>query len=159
MSHSADILPGSTDLSSHPRRAALIRFHPPLYHSMSIHHLTSCLGIVWFRGTDRQENFTKSYLNEQLLRVENQKPRFACHGKRQWQARGEIPWVFHRDSFPIGDIRKAWKTACRKAGVPGEAVSRSASYCRPEHAASRSSGTILLIPRILGTPLRASRNS
>ena len=26
----------------------------------------------------------------------------------------------HRDGFPIGDIPKAWKTACRKAGVPGK---------------------------------------
>ena len=37
----------------------------------------------------------------------------------QWKARGKVPWVFHRDEFPIGDIRKAWKTACRKAGIPG----------------------------------------
>jgi len=30
-----------------------------------------------------------------------------------------IPWVFHKKGKPIGDYRKAWKTACRKAGVPG----------------------------------------
>ena len=29
------------------------------------------------------------------------------------------PWVFHREGNPIGDFRKAWKTACREAGVPG----------------------------------------
>jgi integrase len=29
-----------------------------------------------------------------------------------------VRWVFHRKGYPIGDIRKAWKTACRKAGVP-----------------------------------------
>ena len=30
-----------------------------------------------------------------------------------------IPWVFHRDGEPIKGFRRAWKTACRKAGVPG----------------------------------------
>ena len=30
-----------------------------------------------------------------------------------------IPWVFHRMGKPIGDLRKAWATACKKAGVPG----------------------------------------
>jgi integrase len=27
--------------------------------------------------------------------------------------------VFHRKGKPIGDFRKAWATACKKAGVPG----------------------------------------
>jgi len=27
-------------------------------------------------------------------------------------------YVFHRDGEPIGDFRKAWATACKKAGVP-----------------------------------------
>jgi integrase len=48
--------------------------------------------------------------------------------ERQWAVReistdkGSclISWVFHRKGHPIGDIRKAWKTACRKAGVPGK---------------------------------------
>jgi integrase len=26
--------------------------------------------------------------------------------------------IFHRDGLPIGDMRKAWKTACKLAGVP-----------------------------------------
>jgi integrase len=30
-----------------------------------------------------------------------------------------IPWVFHRHGEPIKGFRKAWKTACQKAGVPG----------------------------------------
>jgi integrase len=48
--------------------------------------------------------------------------------ERRWEVRevsapgGDrvISWVFHRQGIPIGDIRKAWKTACRKAGVPGK---------------------------------------
>jgi integrase len=39
--------------------------------------------------------------------------------ERQWRTRGVIPWIFHRHGLPIGDLRKAWRTACRKAGVPG----------------------------------------
>ena len=27
--------------------------------------------------------------------------------------------IFHHDGRPIVDVRKAWKTACKKAGVPG----------------------------------------
>lgn len=30
-----------------------------------------------------------------------------------------IPWVFHRDGKQIIVFRKAWHTACRRAGVPG----------------------------------------
>jgi integrase len=35
-----------------------------------------------------------------------------------------IPWVFWRypDARQVGDYRKAWKTACRKAGLPGRLV-------------------------------------
>lgn len=29
------------------------------------------------------------------------------------------PWVFHRDGDPIREMRRSWKTACRKAGIPG----------------------------------------
>lgn len=28
-----------------------------------------------------------------------------------------VPWVFHRDGKPVKGIRKAWATACRKAGL------------------------------------------
>ena len=44
----------------------------------------------------------------------------------QWQARealkrqGKIcPWVFHRDGEPIKHFRRAWLTACKRAGCPG----------------------------------------
>ncbi len=30
-----------------------------------------------------------------------------------------IPWVFHREGKKVGDFRKSWATACKKAGVPG----------------------------------------
>ena len=29
------------------------------------------------------------------------------------------PLIFHRHGLPIGGLRKTWRTACRKAGVPG----------------------------------------
>ena len=36
-----------------------------------------------------------------------------AHQKR----RPDCPFVFHADGEPIGDFRKAWKTACKKAGL------------------------------------------
>jgi integrase len=30
-----------------------------------------------------------------------------------------IPWLFHRDGQPIKSFRRAWLTACKRAGVPG----------------------------------------
>ena len=30
-----------------------------------------------------------------------------------------IPWVFHRNGVPLKDIRTAWKTATKKAGLAG----------------------------------------
>ena len=38
-----------------------------------------------------------------------------AHEKR----RPDCPFVFHYEGEPIGDFRKAWKTACKKAGVSG----------------------------------------
>ena len=38
-----------------------------------------------------------------------------AHEKR----RPDCPHVFHDDGEPIGDFRKAWKTACKKAGLAG----------------------------------------
>ena len=51
--------------------------------------------------------------------------------ERRWSARkvkskiGEVsisPLVFHREGGVVGDYRKAWKTACNKAGYPGKLV-------------------------------------
>src|SRR5262245_39616257 len=37
------------------------------------------------------------------------------------KAKGEIiPWLFHRDAKPIKGFRKAWKSACKLAGIPGK---------------------------------------
>ncbi|SVD70070.1 uncharacterized protein METZ01_LOCUS422924, partial [marine metagenome] len=43
----------------------------------------------------------------------------------QWQAHQQLaedgricPWMFHRDGKPIKDMRRAWKTACKRAGCP-----------------------------------------
>jgi integrase len=52
----------------------------------------------------------------------------ALHGElwdlieRRREVRGTIPWVFHRQGFQfqISDFKKAWRTACKKAGVPGK---------------------------------------
>jgi len=49
---------------------------------------------------------------------------------RRWQARlfekdGNVrvaALVFHRDGEPVGDLRKAWATACRAAGVPDKLI-------------------------------------
>jgi integrase len=30
-----------------------------------------------------------------------------------------IPWLFHKRGKPIGSFRKAWSTACKKAGLAG----------------------------------------
>lgn len=51
--------------------------------------------------------------------------------ERRWKARNVTPesghtfispLVFHRNGKPIGDYRKAWKTACEKAGCKGRLV-------------------------------------
>ena len=48
--------------------------------------------------------------------------------ERRWQAREYLtpekvtaisPHVFHAKGAPVGDFRKAWATACKKAKVPG----------------------------------------
>lgn len=38
-------------------------------------------------------------------------------GRARQNRRAECPFVFHDEGEPIGDFRKAWNTACKKAGV------------------------------------------
>lgn len=38
-------------------------------------------------------------------------------GRARQNRRAECPFVFHDEGEPIGDFRKAWKTACKKAGI------------------------------------------
>jgi integrase len=44
--------------------------------------------------------------------------------ERRWAARhmGErlIPWMFHRNGVRIGNFRKAWGSACKRAGMAGK---------------------------------------
>ena len=43
--------------------------------------------------------------------------------RRCERAQGRIiPWVFHRSGRPIKSMARAWRTACRKAGVPGRVL-------------------------------------
>jgi integrase len=37
----------------------------------------------------------------------------------QKKTRQVIPWVFHHNGAPIKHFRRNWRTACRKAGLPG----------------------------------------
>jgi integrase len=40
--------------------------------------------------------------------------------ERRWNdLRLDCPYLFHREGQPIGDFRKAWRAACRNAGVAG----------------------------------------
>jgi integrase len=41
-----------------------------------------------------------------------------CTRKIERKAGVVIPFVFHRNGSPIRDFYHAWRTACRKAGVP-----------------------------------------
>lgn len=40
-------------------------------------------------------------------------------GRRLSARRLDCPFIFHRQGKPMGDFRKAWATACKKAGVSG----------------------------------------
>jgi integrase len=37
----------------------------------------------------------------------------------QRETRRIVPWVFHRGGEPIRSFHRAWRRACREAGVPG----------------------------------------
>lgn len=42
--------------------------------------------------------------------------------KRLNQRRIDCPYVFHEDGKPIGDFKKAWKSACKRSGLEGVLV-------------------------------------
>ena len=60
----------------------------------------------------------RTFIMTPMLRatLEQQKVHTEALQREQGQI---IPWVFHREGEPIRGFRRAWKTACRKAGVPG----------------------------------------
>jgi len=62
--------------------------------------------------------------------------------RRCERAQGRIiPWVFHRNGRPIRQMRRSWKTACKKAGLPGHLphdLRRSAVRNLERAGASRS---------------------
>jgi integrase len=43
-----------------------------------------------------------------------------------------IPWVFHRAGTRIKSFRRAWVTACKKAGIPERIPPRFPAHRRPE---------------------------
>jgi integrase len=58
-----------------------------------------------------------------------------------------IPWVFHRDGQPIKSYRRAWITACTRAGVPGRlphAFRRTAVRNLERSGVSRSASMALV---------------
>ncbi|OFV84990.1 MAG: hypothetical protein A2W26_04690 [Acidobacteria bacterium RBG_16_64_8] len=66
--------------------------------------------------TGRPREFPFGQLPElaELLREQHQ------HTSTLARERGRvIPWVFHLDGEPLGSIRSAWRTAVKKAGLPG----------------------------------------
>lgn len=75
--------------------------------------------VVWLhRGESRNKRGTKVPLEGELHEIIAR--RWAV---REYQGTDGNPaasaYVFHRSGRPIGDIRKAWATACKAAGVAG----------------------------------------
>jgi len=67
-------------------------------------------------GTTKNDEAREFPFTQDLRTVlEGQKARAVALKKR-----GIIcPWVFNRGGKPIKEFRRSWKTACRKAGIPG----------------------------------------
>ena len=68
-------------------------------------------------GTTKNREGRVAYLSPGLLEV----LRAQRGATRELEMRrgAVVPWVFHRAGRQIGSFRRAWITACRKAGVPG----------------------------------------
>jgi len=68
-------------------------------------------------GTTKNDEARTFPLTHELRELlENQKKHTL---KLQHEEGKVLPWVFHKKGKPIVDYRKAWATACKKAGVPG----------------------------------------
>ncbi len=69
-------------------------------------------------GTTKNDEGRVFYLRGELLAVLEEQRAFTDQTQRELDV--IIPWVWHRPSGRrIVGFRKAWSTACRKAGVPG----------------------------------------
>ncbi len=68
-------------------------------------------------GTTKNDEGRTFPFTRELRELLEQQERYTS--KLQREEDKVIPWVFHRKGKPIGDFRKAWATACKKAGVPG----------------------------------------
>ncbi len=75
--------------------------------------------VVWLhRGESRNKRGTKVPLEGELRDIIAR--RWAAREYRTAQGEPAASlYVFHRDAQPIGDIRKAWGSACKAAGVAG----------------------------------------
>ena len=74
--------------------------------------------VVLEPGTTKNEE-GRVFPFTQQLRALLEEQRESTQALQREQGR-VIPWVFHRDGKKIGDYRKAWGNACRKAGIPGK---------------------------------------
>lgn len=78
-------------------------------------------------GTVRLDTGTTKNGEGRLLPM-TQELRALLEARREYndavqRGKGEIipwaPWVFHRDGKPIKSFRRDWRTACKRAGMPG----------------------------------------
>jgi integrase len=78
------------------------------------------LGAGWLRlepGETKNEEGRNFPLTPELREILAAQLRHTAEVER---ATGRIiPWLFHPNGAPIKSDRRAWRTACRKAGVPG----------------------------------------
>ncbi len=72
--------------------------------------------VRWERGTTKnKEGKTFPFTLELRALLEAQRSKT----DEIQRARGVIiPWVFHRDGEPIREMKRAWKSTCKAAGVP-----------------------------------------
>lgn len=89
----------------------------------------------WRKGAARRLEWQDVDLEGRTvrLRIENSKnkePWILPLSGRLWEIilarlserRMDCPYVFHNDGKPIGDMKRAWKTACKRSGLEGVLV-------------------------------------